>query len=161
MEQHRFDQITRLTALSRRGVVSSVLGGVAAVITGVAVLEAKPGGNGKSNGQGQEKHTGKQSTKAKGKVWLCHQPQPITDPTSGLVLDATRRRGTVIQVAASAKGGPNPRNKLRGHLGHGDGVCPELPGAIYLKGTPCEVAVGVTGEVTTRWCTMEPTVPPA
>ena len=107
MEKHVVGRISHPTAgTSRRGVVGSVIGGVAALITGVAGLKAEPGGNGKGNGwgqekgQGQEKSTGKAtgkgqgkiSGKAKGKVWLCHKPDPIT------------LRGTVIQVSASTEG---------------------------------------------------------
>ena len=162
------DQVHRGTrrlaaGTSRRGAVGSVLARVTTLLIDGDTLTAKPGGSGKSNGHGPEKLPGyakaKNTAKAKGKVWLCHKPAPITDPVSGLVLDATKRRGTVIQVAASAKGGPNRRNTLLGHLGHRDGVCPELPGALYLKDTACEVAVGVTGEVTSRWCTTPPTPP--
>jgi hypothetical protein len=121
----------RLTAgTSRRGVVGSVLGGVA-LLAAADTLMAKPGGTGKSTGKGPEKRTSKRQGKGQGKVWLCHQP----DPTTGL-------GGTVIQVAASAKGEPHRPNILRGHLRHGDVECPVRTQA-YLKGDPCTVSGGV------------------
>ena len=83
MESHAFDRITRrvTTGTSRRSVVGGVLGGLAALVTGPAVLEAKQGGNGKGKALGRTK------------VWLCHKP----DPTTGV--------GTIVQVAARARKG--------------------------------------------------------
>ena len=137
MDKVTIDRIIRRLAAdsSRRGVVGSVLGGVAALLTGAAILEAEPGSNGKSAGKGRgksiEKGREKRTGKAKGKVWLCHQPDPIT----GLA-------GTVIQVAVSAKGGQNRQSKDRGHLGHGDVACP-IQAQAYRKGGPWTVSGGL------------------
>jgi hypothetical protein len=137
VDKDAIDRISRRLSAgsSRRGVVNSVLGGVAALLTGTAILKAEPGSNGKSAGKGRGKSTGKgrgkRTGKAKGKAWLCHQPDPIT----GL-------GGTVIQVAVSAKGGQNRQSKDRGHLGHGDVECP-VQAQAYRKGGPCTVSGGV------------------
>ena len=127
MDRDQFDRITRrlTTGASRRGAVGSALAGAATLLMGAGALEAKPGGNGKSNGNGQEKRStkAKNTTKAKGKVWLCHKPTPTINATTGL-LDASMRKGVVIQVSASARsGGPKFRERVRAHLGHGDVEC--------------------------------------
>src|SRR5215207_5858842 len=106
MDGEKIDRFTRrLTAgTSRRGAVGSVLAGVTALLLGADSLNAEPGGNGKSNGNGQENRgdkkpektpgnvNAKNTTKAKGKVWLCHKPTSAINPTTGL-LDASRRQG--------------------------------------------------------------------
>jgi hypothetical protein len=180
MERKQFDRITRrlTTGTSRRGAVGGVLAGVTALLSGTAPLTAKPGGNGKSNGQGQEKKAGKKSEKttgtgkAKGKVWLCHKPElPVTDLTTGLAI-ANMHQGTVLHVAASAKGDPKRKGTLRAHLKHGDVAFDEVDPALatpeqsqaFVKGGPCIVesqtstdALGI--QVITRRVTF-PTTPP-
>jgi len=186
MDRDQFDRITRhlTTGTSRRGAIGGVLAGVTALLSGTARLTAKPGGNGKSNGQGQEKKAGKKSekttgtgkakntTKAKGKVWLCHKPElPVTDLTTGLAI-ANMHQGTVLHVAASAKGDPKRKDKLRAHLKHGDVAFDEVDATLatpeqsqaFVTGGPCIVesqtsinALGI--QVITRRVTF-PTTPP-
>jgi hypothetical protein len=186
MDRDQFDRITRhlTTGTSRRGAVGSALGGVTALLMGAGALEAKPGGNGKSNGNGQEKKAGKKSekttgtgkakntTKAKGKVWLCHKPElSVTDLTTGLAI-ANMHQGTVIHVAASAKGDPKRKDKLRAHLKHGDVAFDEVDPALatpeqsqaFVKGGPCivetQLSTNTLGiQVITRRVTF-PTTPP-
>jgi hypothetical protein len=150
MEMDPFDRITRrlTTGTSRRGAVGSALAGLTALLMSADPLKAKPGSNGKSNGNGQEKRSAKakNTPKAKGKVWLCHKPTPTFNATTGL-LDASLRKGVVIQVSASARsGGPKLRERVRAHLDHGDVECvgadalatPELSPAV-IKGSDCFV----------------------
>jgi len=159
MDRDQFDRITRhlTTGTSRRGAVGSAIAGVTALLMSADLLKAKPGSNGKSNGNGQEKRSDKKpektpgnakaknTTKAKGKVWLCHRPEhPVTHPTTGLVIE-NMHQGTVIQVAASARsGGPKLRERVRAHLGHGDVECDVLPALAtpgqsqaFIKGSAC------------------------
>lgn len=185
MDTNQFDRITRrpTTGTSRRSAVGSLLAGVSALLIGADSLNAKPGGNEKSKGHGQEKSTGKKpekttgngkaknTAKAKGKVWLCHKPiTPTMNSVTGL-LDANRLQGVVIQVAASAEGGLNRRNKLRGHLRHGDFPCVADPALAtleqsqaFVKGSPCILenqlitnALGI--QETTRRVTCPTTAP--
>jgi hypothetical protein len=149
MDRKQFDRITRrlTTGTSRRGAVGGVLAGVTALLMSADPLKAKQG----SNGKGQEKTSGtgkaKNTAKAKGKVWLCHKPElPVTDPATGLAI-ANMHQGTVLHVAASAKGDPKRKDKLRAHLKHGDVAFDEVDLALatpeqsqaFVKGGPCFV----------------------
>jgi hypothetical protein len=144
-----FDRITRRLKAdtSRRGVVGSVLGGMAALLTSMGQVQGA----------------------RKTKTWLCHRPtNQIIDPLTGQP-DSTkinRRRGTVLLVAESAKKDRNERSrkqeKLRGHLRHGDGVCPDQLQANLIKGSDCEVEVDGVGNLVradrlAEWCSLAPT----
>jgi hypothetical protein len=77
VDGERFDALLRevATPSSRRRIVGGVLGGVAALVAGTAVIKAVPG---KGKGKGQNK------------VQICHKP------------DATTGEGQVITVAEPA-----------------------------------------------------------
>jgi hypothetical protein len=160
MDRDQFDRISRrLTAgMSRRGAVGSALVGVTALLMSADPLKAKSDKKPeKTPGNSKAKNT----TKAKGKVWLCHKPTPTINATTGL-LDASRRQGVVIQVSASARsGGPKLRERVRAHLGHGDVECEVLPALAtpgqsqaFVKGSACfvedQVSSNALGVLETR-----------
>ncbi len=163
MDREQFDRLTRwlTAATSRRGAIGSTFAGLTALLLGGDRLTAEPGGNGKGKGNGQEKGIGnkpEKAPKAKGKVWLCHQPQSIIDPLTGLA-DVTRpntRHGTLLLVSGSAKGSANKKGKLRGHLRHGDGQCLEdLTATTLIQGASCEVDLDpTTRAVTATRCVL-------
>ena len=70
MDGERFDAVLRevATSASRRRIVGGVLGGVAALVAGTAVIKAQPGG-------------GKGKAKGKTKVTICHRQGTNEDGT--------------------------------------------------------------------------------
>lgn len=108
MDDKRFDTMIKgLTkTTSRRQVFGGLLGGAAATLAGVGVLEAKKGGNGKAkgpkNGEGPKNGKGK-----KGKTTFCHR---------------TGNGYHAITVSQSAR---------KAHLGHGDVECTPHPCRTY------------------------------
>ena len=163
MDEQAFDRLARglSAAPSRRRVLSSVLGGVLALLTGVPAIQAQGRGHGLALGVGNRKDRpaveGAPANHGAGAVATGVRVDPGADaavderddvevvegvgPGKGTTKvsichkpDATGI-GRVITVATPA---------LRAHLQHGDAACQnEIPCTVYANGGTCTVNQGV------------------
>jgi hypothetical protein len=124
MDGKQFDQVIKRlgVGIGRRHVVGGMIGTTAALLTGAATLQAKPGGNGKGQGRGRQK------------VTICHYQGTNGDGTP--------------KYKALTLGAPGAENHLKNHEEDTPFVdcCPgdECPAA-----AECFTASCVEGECTT------------
>lgn len=119
MDGTRFDTMIKglMSNTSRRQLFGGLLGGAAATLTGVSLLEAARGGNGKGKAKGKGKSKGKN----KPKVSFCHKTG----------------EGTYQFITVGG-------SQQKGHRKHGDVEC--TPNPCEGSTVPCTVSCTSTGQ---------------
>ena len=119
MDGTRFDMKIKglMNNRSRRQLFGGLLGGAAATLTGVSLLEAAKGGNGKGKAKGRGKSKGKN----KPKVSFCHKTG----------------EGTYQFITVGG-------SQQKGHRKHGDVECTANP--CEESTVPCTVSCTSTGQ---------------